>query len=951
MLQMHSCAINENMLEKLAAHIVGIKAGSRDFRDITCVFTGNRQGLFLKYELSKILGEVYFPPKILSFDDFVDTLNPYAGLGQLNEFEACRIIYEICVEWAPEALGENKTFCEFIQIAKEIASFIEKVDFECIENSGLLKVAQSADIGLDVPETINSALKNISLIREKLHERMEAAGKYSRAILYQKALDNISKDNAVPGCRMLFCGFFYLQEVELRIIKSFIDKGSAEMFVQGSVDRWASLKRLEKKLGIKFPEQMKEEVGAKIQLHSGFDTVSQSAVSGMLLQALPRSQKTVVVLPDNKALIPLINEISSFGKDANVACGFPLTETTLYKLIDSIIEAQMRRKESRYYSKDYLRIIAAPLVKNINVSGDENITRVLAHKIEEAINGLEPSEISGSLFLELTEIEKERSILASAINACNSLSVKVTTENLSEILQYLHRVFFVKWETAFCLDTLSDVLSETVVALAEKSYIHSFKLNLLAAKQLLEIASELRALSFSKENMPQEDVFKILRDIASGRSLKFKGSPLKGLQILGLYETHGLAFDNVVILDMNEGKMPHPGGGSTMIPGEIMKCLGIDRETLKEEIEKYQFKRLIAGAKNVHLIYDGSDKKEKSRFVEEIIWNNQKTTGNLVDLDIVDHSFDFESQTGSSGIQKDDTVIKRLLALRYSATCVDTYLNCPLKFYFRYVLGLKEKDVLKDDMEAVDIGNFIHSLLEDMFRRFVGTRPDINNKFQTELMYEFSNRFETGFARRMKSDSFMVKEVVRTRLEQFLENEKKRNTQKILFLESPFELDIASGDAIFKFTGKIDRGDLMPDGELLIIDYKTGINPELPSKNFDKLHSANDRESILKTVHSFQLPLYIMATVPSSVACGLKPTAYGLQPAASFINAALYNLRDIKLVELWDGQNSDERAALMTTYEDKLKLILGEIINPAMPFCADPDDRYCSVCPYFNMCR
>ena len=78
----------------------------------------------------------------------------------------------------------------------------------------------------------------------------------------------------------------------------------------------------------------------------------------------------------------------------------------------------------------------------------------------------------------------------------------------------------------------------------------------------------------------------------------------------------------------------------------------------------------------------------------------------------------------------------------YSATRLNTYLNCPLKFYYRYVLGLREKEDLLEGPEAVHIGRFIHELLEHTFQRFLRKKPIIDEKFKKSFFYEMDKKFK-----------------------------------------------------------------------------------------------------------------------------------------------------------------------------------------------------------------
>ena len=109
-------------------------------------------------------------------------------------------------------------------------------------------------------------------------------------------------------------------------------------------------------------------------------------------------------------------------------------------------------------------------------------------------------------------------------------------------------------------------------------------------------------------------MFRIFMNKLDHKPIAFSASPLKGLQILGLLETRSLNFENVLILDVNENSLPKLKIYEPLVPREVMISLGLNRLEKEEEIQRYQFKRLLSGARKVYLIYEESSKKEKAGF-------------------------------------------------------------------------------------------------------------------------------------------------------------------------------------------------------------------------------------------------------------------------------------------------------------------------------------------------
>jgi inactivated superfamily I helicase len=80
-------------------------------------------------------------------------------------------------------------------------------------------------------------------------------------------------------------------------------------------------------------------------------------------------------------------------------------------------------------------------------------------------------------------------------------------------------------------------------------------------------------------------------------------------------------------MDLNENVLPALKISQPLIPREVMVRLGLDQIEKEEEIQRYQFRRLISSAEKVFLVYEESSRNERSRFIEELIWERQKASG------------------------------------------------------------------------------------------------------------------------------------------------------------------------------------------------------------------------------------------------------------------------------------------------------------------------------------
>ena len=266
-----------------------------------------------------------------------------------------------------------------------------------------------------------------------------------------------------------------------------------------------------------------------------------------------------------------------------------------------------------------------------------------------------------------------------------------------------------------------------------------YPFNAQIALRMQEMSDELSHSTFAGEIFEPRDLFRILQERLSTQMVAFSGSPLRGLQILGLFETRALNFKNVIVVDVNEGLLPTLNIYEPLIPREVMIKLDLDRLELEEEIQRYGFMRLISAAHHVHLIYQQNKDRTRSRFLEELIWEQEERASRIGAVDIVRGAFEVAVDKKQRVIPKTVAMVDYLKNFRFSASSINTYLQNPYAFYCRYVLGLKITDDLLEDPESRHIGTFIHDLLEETLGKFAGKKPVLDAGFQKICFRKYMN--------------------------------------------------------------------------------------------------------------------------------------------------------------------------------------------------------------------
>lgn len=902
-----------------------------DLRRLAIVFGGKRPSLFVKRALARKYKRAFYSPKFFAIDEWMSFIAKKKNLfARIDDLENAYLLYNLARQHTPRILKGRELFSQFLPWTKEILKFIENLDLENVSQHKLKSIQSNAAIGYDVPQSINELLESIGILREVYHRELERQKRFTRGLQYLKAAEGIDQIELPEFDQIIFANFFYLNASEKKVMKSLYDSGQARIIFQGDERKWPVLTDLSKEFGT--PIQEGEHVrnpNFRLHLYKGFDAHSQIGSLREVLKGIKDLDKTVIVLPDSANIVPLVSEISGLISDFNISMGYPLKRSSLYTLFTLIFKTQLSRKKERYYARDYLKALQHPFVKNLKIGNDPTVTRILIHKLEEILTGKELGSITGSLFVELEDIESCDELYMLTLQMLDRMRIDTTRDELEQILESIHEYLFVEWEKINSFGSFVTVLDQFLKLMIEKSFMEHYPMNINIANKVLELLTEFKNVSFKDEKFVQADIFKIFETRISGEMIAFIGSPLKGLQILGLFETRSLNFENVIVLDVNEGSLPRLNVYEALIPREVMVSLNLDRLEQEEEIQRYQFMRLISSAKNVHLIYQESKDKERSRFIEELIWEEQKAKQDIVNVPVLKANFHVEVKGQTKIYKKTPAMVEYLKTHRFSASSVNMYLRNPAEFYLNYVLGLREKDNLLDEPEARHIGTFIHEHLEHMYKPFLNKKPNLDEKFRHNFKRSFEERFAATFGRNMKSDAFLLKSIIEERLNRFLENEVNnpdRRVEKLLYLENQFEdvLNLSCGK--IKFGYVVDRVDKMHDGTIMIVDYKTGGIDVMPKPAETLVNLELSRESIRDYVKSFQLPLYfhyLNKHFPQDK-----------------INASLYNLRTLKLDQFISEKTIFNREQVCQVYVKALDFIVSEILNPKIDFVYDETAVY-----------
>ncbi|WP_144283744.1 PD-(D/E)XK nuclease family protein [Chryseobacterium echinoideorum] len=689
--------------------------------------------------------------------------------------------------------------------------------------------------------------RNMNIFLPELKKKLQEKNWATPGMIHELAKLKIQDFAKNSNDTFVFCGFNAFTPVEEKLIRNLLQWDKAQCFFQA--DRYYFDDERQEAGKFLRNHKMWKEFNDSRAFHWIEDDFNQSKninvyeVSGNVTQTkiLPEIFKdinnktftnTAVVLLDEN-LLPATLDVMHEVENLNITMGFPLKNLSFSNAVKQLfyLQKQLEKNKTSYYYRDLF-----PILEELPKSDEDD--QIIIHfksKIEERnivyISQKLLKELLGNLsyFDLLQKAESEYQFLDNLINFCQQI----------------------KWLQ------LDDIQYENV-----SHFENAFRL----------IKNQITPYGFE---IKMETLEILINQHINSESIDFIGEPLKGLQVMGLLETRLLNFENVILLSVNEGKLPLGNSQNTYIPFDIRRHFDLHTFLENDSIYAYHFYRLLQDAKNIHLLFNalssGVNTGEKSRFITQIEMESHHQINHI----IVENSSD-------PIINKPIEILKTPIVLqqlskwkeKVSASHLTSYLYNPIDFYLSKVLNTSETDEIEEELSIRNYGNLVHYTLQEIYENIKGKILK-NNDLQTSIQRidEFINiaieklKHQPEFYD--KGMNFIHKAIARkvilNILSYDLELIKSGNTLEIVDIEKRFEnidfyLNNEKTDKV-SFFGFIDRIDKL-NGTIRIIDYKTAKTKNLTVKIDELNQSDYFQNSERKQAMQLCLYQYVIQSLP-----------------------------------------------------------------------------------------
>jgi ATP-dependent helicase/nuclease subunit B len=927
-----------NLLESVAEHL---NPEENDFSSFVVVFPGKRPAHVLRKMLAARTGGAILPPRIFSIDHFVEFLPAgpdVAGRKPLQSVDAAAILYDTYRQiTAQEPQPQIRNLRAFLPLGMKLFSELEEL---VLADLSPRRVSQTVG---DLPF---ARFRPLALYYERFYEEVERRGFRTRATTYRRAADQLDHTDLSSHQNIILAGFYAFTAVERRIVGHLRQLENVVLIFQEGV----GLNRQLKDLGIDVPADQGVEEGPEPEIHLYRAPDQHGQVMG--LASLLREQHsgegvldehTAVVLPSADALFPVFHLATSMLREGefNISMGYPLARTPVYGFMRGLMDLIRGSFQHRYSARAYLDFVLHPYTKNIRLGNRSDLSRVMFHTIENYL-----SDRKAKLLLTLEEIEGDGELLKRMERAMRELDPDLTVERIRAHLVSVHNALIRRFSSFASVSDFATRGLEVLNYIAGHSTAPLHPDFRAYAGTMTDVLDQLRLSLLSDRHFDETaDYFNLLDHVVREESVSFPGTPLGGLQVLGLLETRGLKFDTVYMVDVNDDVLPAGPGENLLLPQQVRTKLGLETHRDRERLQEYYFNLVLRGARKVHLFYTESEggRREKSRFVQKLIWRQEQRRERPLEGELEkDIRYRLNLVTPRPGeICKTKEMVDFLRSRNsFSASQLDAYLRCPLQFYYESVLRLREISEAADEVDARDVGTLVHRILHRFFASCTGRILGEDQLRAEELDRTAGECFTEVYGTELLGPALFLRAQVQRQLRQFLDAYQLPMVRDHRIEIREVEKDLSAEKGGFRFVGRVDRIELR-DGKPYILDYNTGRDDQRLRIRVDRI-DPDDPATWAGSIGSFQLPLYMLLYASDRGAALEEVT-----PAYLFLGRQRLDLT----IESGIGDGEHSAVDVYKAVEPVIRSMLEEIANPELPFRPTTDPQaQCPSCPFHTIC-
>jgi len=933
---------------------------------ITFVFPNRRAGLFFRKYLSELTDKPFFSPEILTINECfasASTLQPADKLSNLfliyriyKKISKTEETFDSFVFWGEMLLNDFDEVDKYLVDARQLFRNVTELNeierlFNVLSDRQIAAIRQFWKNFIPVSdektkEQFIATWKVLYDVYSHFEAQLKTEGLGTDGMICRQVAENLQNKQPIEAWdskQFVFVGFNALNPCERQLMLALKNRQQADFYWDYESDQ---LRDADNPASLYFAENttifpskhyikpQPEQLSTKrIKLVGIPSAVGMTKYVYATLETLISEKSnsssswmdTAVVLPDENLLLPLLYAFPPAIDKINITMGYPLGSTPVAGLLSQIFELHRRVRTSKqktwFYHKNVLDIVHHQYVSLLIPADVEAIANEMTRY--------------NKIYVANTELHKN-ALLTTIFQPISS-----TADFIKYLLQLIQQLS-IGWKNAATNENKY---------LLERDFLQQLYMTINRVETIIAANSE-------EAGMTVDTLSRIIQQLIAGISIPFVGEPLDGLQVMGVLESRGLDFENLIITSFNEGVFPKKSSQNSFIPYNLRKGFGLPTFEHHDAITSYNFYRLIHRARNIHFVFDsrtdGTQSGEVSRFINQLNYHY----GLNIEKQNVNYDISF-GQSNAVSVSKNAEIMQKLSYFlttndkkRFlSASSINTYINCPLQFYLTKIEQLNEADEVKETIEDDVFGTLFHAVMEYIYVPYKGqllNSEKIDEIIKNQLLIDnyirkaFSIEYfkiRTGEIVELEGGNLLIANVLRKYILKVLHYDKMYAPFRVLESERRCDIIIPTKFGDVNITGVIDRID-EKEGKLRVLDYKTGKG-NLEFNNIDEVFEHNN----------FERPKYILQTF-------LYGLMYKEHAAGKIMIPGIIYLRDThKDTYTTEIVNKQTKAKVenLAEYEDefrqKLTTCLESIFDPDLAFLQSESSKPCEYCSYKTICK
>lgn len=854
-----------------------------DLQTTFFIIPNKRSKALLKNNIIDLINKPTIAPIILSIDDFTEQVS---GLKESSRTNQIFNLFESYLKISDQ--NDIHSYSKFRSWANTLINDTNDIEMSLSSTDEVFNYLYE----LQKLNMINDDEKNIGLwkLLPKIIKRFKSlqleAGSANKGQIHLLAKENISDfSNVHSDYSFIFVGLNSLSKSEEYIINYLLENNRVKVFwdydheyLNNPLHQAGRFFRKYKKtwpyytdnsflLGENFSKERKDFL-----VYETAKNVTQVKTVNRILRDIysgENNSKTAVILPRSELLIPMLNSIPSVVDDINVSMTIPLLDLPFSELSLRILNMYVNLRKKGFFYKDVQNVLSDPKLiivmdaKSSSIKGfldsitEKNLIYVSIDKFK--------NEFKGSKIIDLV--------------------FRSTKENIFKNIETLFETIKNKENNSLAIDQFN-----------------SIKQVLLIIKNFLEK---------QKFKMEYKDLRDFYIDMLKNQSLSLVGDINSKVQIMGLLESRGVDFDNVIICSVNEGVLPKDNFNSTFLPFDVRKKFDLPTIEDADARTAYDFYRLTHRSKKVHLIYnsnpDGLDSGEKSRYIYQLEF--QKKSNYKISNISSYFPLNFEKTKQEEHIKSPETVnrLNEISKKGFTPSALKDYVEDKIRFYDKYILQIKDSESVIERAEHRGVGNIFHNTMEALYKDqekktlTIKSLNQILNKAEETLTQKFIEEYGKDYNYGKNIIAFQtilknIKELINSDISKV----EKGTKIKVLIIEELLTVNFKTTNLEIKFAlkGKMDRVQ-EEDGVLHVLDYKTG-NVEPNKLTF------TDNEDIIQNKKTNIIQLACYNLIVSSILNTNNPFKSGIISFKHINQGTLWMKEKISFKERKDVFNEED---------------------------------------------